>query len=283
MTTSDSIARLLLNMPPGVEIGGRFFWQARELLGPNFFLLGKDQKKHDAFTNALLDTMLKCHAMAYHMSNFKEKERRFLEGIEANGEGIFRSHEMLFELEAFLFQLKSALDIGVKIIGILLPGRFRVQTFGGKGDTLMRGLNQYAHDHSAKQELVKGLQELLANDREAWLEQAINLRDEIGHYRTFADFNYHAVNHVDTRTIRKPRVCGMPPVEYMELVYKNCLEFLQDFICLSIGLALPASFTVGVRSGGVCSVGEPLAFYIKFGLGHGKMELSDSSDAQGLA
>lgn len=255
-------------MPPGFEISGRLFWQAQELLGPNFFLLGKDREKHDAFTNAVLDTMLKCHAMEYHMANFKEKEKRFLEGIEAGGDGIFRSHEMLFEFEAFLFQLKSALDIGVKIIDILLPGRFSVKTFRNKGEALRNGLNQYERDLSAKIDLVKGLQELLADDREAWLEQAIDLRDQIGHYKTFADFNYHAVNHGNTRTIRKPIVCGMTPAEYMELVYKNCVEFLQDFICLSIGLALPASFTIGTRSDGACSVGEPLASYIKFGLVH---------------
>lgn len=277
-TVTDSVARLLLNMPHGFEISGRLFWQARELLGANFFLLGKDQKKHDAFANALLDTMLKCHAMEYHMANFKKKENRFLESIEAGEDGIYRSHEMLFEFEAFLFQMKSALDIGVKIIGILLPGRFGVQTFGDKGEKLRRGLNQYGRDRSAKQDLVKALQELLADDREAWLEQAINLRDEIGHYRTFADFNYHAVNHGGARTIRKPTLCGMQPAEYMELVYKNCLEFLQDFICLSIGLVLPGSFTVGVRSDGPCSVGEPLASYIKFGLARGEEELSDSFD-----
>lgn len=35
----DSVARLFLNMPPGFEISGRLFWQARELLGTNLLSL----------------------------------------------------------------------------------------------------------------------------------------------------------------------------------------------------------------------------------------------------
>lgn len=273
MIASDSIARLLLNMPPGFEIGGRFFWQAQELLGPNFWLLGKDQARHDKFANALLDTMLKCHAMEYHLANFKQLEKQFLEGIETDGEGIFRSHKMLFEFEAFLFQVKSALDIGVKIIGVLIPNRFSVKTFRDKGEALSRGLEQYERDSSAKPDLPRELREMLQEDREAWLEQAINLRDQIGHYKTFADFNYLAVNHGGTRSIRKPTFSGMTPIEYMELTYKNCLEFLQDFICLSIGLALPQAFTISTGSDGPCSVGEPLASYIKFHLVSTKSEV----------
>lgn len=266
MIASDSVARLLLNMPSGFEIGGRFYWQARELLGDNFFLLGREESRRKAFTDALLDTMLKCHALEYHLGRYRELEKSFLAMIDEAGDGIFRSHQMLFEFEAFLFQLKSALDIGVKLIGVLVPRRFRVQTFGDKGEALRRGLEQYERDKSANKELARGLIDMLQADREQWLEQAISLRDTIGHYRTFADFNYHSVNHGSTRTIRKPTVAGMAPVEYMELTYKNCLEFLQDFMCLSIGLALPAPFTISTNADGPRNVGEPIASYIKFGL-----------------
>ena len=273
MIATEAIARLLLNMPPGFEIGGRFYWQAQELLGPNFMLLGRNDKKREEFTNALLDTMLKCHAMQYHLTNFKEHEKYFLEMIEKSGDGIFRSHKMLFEFEAFLFQLKSALDVGVKIIGILVPGRFQVRTFGSKGDHLIRGLEQYERGNSAKRELSKAIREMLLADREAWLEVAINLRDKIGHYKTFADFNYHAVNLGSQRTIRKPTFSGMTPVEYMETTSANCLEFLQDFICLSIGLALPRSFTISTNKLAPCSIGEPIASYIKFRLASVKSEV----------
>ena len=264
MIATESIARLLLNMPPGFEIGGRFFWQAQEILGPNFMLLGSDAARRDAFTNALLDTMLKCHAMNYHLDNFKSLEKQFLEMIENDGDGIYRSHKMLFEFESFLFQLKSALDIGVKILGILVPNQFSVRTFRDKGEGLRKGLAQYALDSSSKTDLVETLRKMLQEDREQWLETAINMRDTIGHYRTFADFNYHSVNLENKRSIRKPTFSGMSPTEYMNITSQNCIEFLQDFICLSIGLALPANFTVTTKANGPCSVGEPIASYVKF-------------------
>lgn len=266
MIASESTARLLLNMPPGLEICGRFFWQAQELLGENFMLLGSDNIKRDAFTNALLDTMIKCHSMEYHLGNFKELERQHISLIESNKGGITHAHNLLFEFEAFLFQLKSALDIGTKIIGILIPNRFKTKTFAQKGEHLERGLEQYERDHSAKPELPKALREMLKADREKWLEQAINLRDTISHYRTFADFKYQIVTTQNEKTVQKPTFSGLTPIEYMELSYRNCLEFLQDFICLSIGLALPSCFSICTNSTSPCRVGEPLASYIKFRL-----------------
>jgi len=258
-----------MNMPSDLEISGRLFWQARELLGPNldFLRLGFVRGLHEAFLNALLDTMLKCNAMRYHVVNFEALERNFLASIELADDGIHRSHSMLFELEAFLFQMKSALDLGVKMLGALLPGRFRTSTFEAKGNSLVRALRQYRNDGSSKKDLVDGLIQVLCDDREAWLEQAINLRDQLAHHKTFAEFNYLARNLPNQRSVRKPMICGIPPLEYMHLTYRKCIEFLQDFMCFSIGLSLPTPFSVGVRADGPCSVGEPLSDYVKFGLG----------------
>ena len=59
----------------------------------------------------------------------------------------------------------------------------------------------------------------------------------------------------------------MEPLKYINLIYQNCIEFIQDFMCLSIGLYLPEKLFVGVKKEGPYNVGEPLSKYIKFGFG----------------
>lgn len=264
MTAAAGIGRLLVNMPGDLEISSRIFWQLREILGDNFALLRLDESRNEAFTNSILDTMLKLHAMRHHLKNFEALELQYLASVKASSDGIFRTHRMLFEFEAFLFQLKSTLDVAVKVLGVLFPGRFSVKTFKGKGETLCKGLEQFKRDKSVKTEPADDLIKILRDDRDSWLEHAISLRDTIGHYKTLADFNYHAVNHGDTRTIKKPVIAGTTPQDYLNLTYQNCIEFVQDFICMSIVLYLPAQFYL---VNGAPRVGEPVAQYIKFGLG----------------
>jgi len=265
MIASAGMARLLLNLPDDLEISGRVFWQLREILGDDFMLIGLfDKDKRDRFTGVVLDTMLKLHAMRHHMQNFAALESQYLHQIEESGVGVFRTHCMLFEFEAFLFQMKSALDIAVKALGVLLPNRFPVKTFRDKGEALCGALEKYKHDKSAKANLADDLIGIIRSDREAWLEQAISLRDKVGHYKTLADFNYHAVNLGTTRTIRKPRIAEMEPLPYLQLTYQNCIEFIQDFLCIAVALSLPSHFSLSASKP---SVGEPLSQYIKFGLG----------------
>ena len=264
---NTGIEKLIMNMPDDLEISGRFFWQAKELLGSNFAVFLKDERQREHFTNVLMDTMLKCHAMKYHKEAYETIERDYIEFVRTGVDGWYRSHIMLFELEAFLFQVKSSLDIGVKVLDLLFPKRFKTSTFEKKGSSLICGLKQYKKDSSAKGELVDKLIRLLQDDREAWLEQAITLRDTLSHFRTFAEFNYQCVRADGRESVVIPKVAGMEPVEYMALTYQNCIEFLQDFICIAVGLFLPPTFSVGVRaSNQPASVGEPLAQYVKFGL-----------------
>ena len=260
------LAKLLLNMPPDAEITGRLFWQAREPLGPELKVFLREQIQREKFVNILLDTMIKCHAMQHHISNFVALEQRFIAHVESGGHALESGHELLFELEAFLFQVKSSLDIGIKMLSVLLPGRFATATFTDKGARLISGLEQFDRDKYAKHELVSHLIGMLHDDREAWLEQAITLRDTMSHFKTFAEFQYRSVSIEGKAKCASPRIAGLGPTDYINCTYRNCIEFLQDFMCLTIGLFLPPNFSVGLRSGSTCSVGEPLAQYIKFGL-----------------
>lgn len=271
MNTAAGIGRLLINMPDDFEISGRIFWQLREMLGENFFLLRLDESANSAFASSILDTMLKLHAMRHHLESFENLETQYLAAIESAPDGIHRTHRMLFEFEAFLFQLKSSLDVAVKILDVLFPGRFGTKTFKDKGEAICKCLEQLKRDKSTKTDVADSLISVLRSDRESWLEQAISLRDTISHYRALADFNYHAVNLGDRRTIKSPNIAGMPPREYLRLTYQNCIEFLQDFICISVVLYLPSQFALAKGSP---SIGTPMSQYIKFGVGLSKQAQS---------
>lgn len=74
-------------------------------------------------------------------------------------------------------------------------------------------------------------------------------------------------------------IAGLNVLTYMKTTYSNCLEFIQDFMCLVIGMFLPKGLTIGIPETNVSSLGEPLKQYIKFALGSTAASV-DSSDSR---
>lgn len=206
-----------------------------------------NSKKFDRLFPVVQDVMVKLQALKYHLSNYENKEKSHIDHIAVKYESFpnvtHSAYDLLFELEAFLFQFKSTLDISVKIIEVLLPKRFKTHTFGKKGELLIKGLNNYLNDKAARKDTVSRLVKMLEYDKTSWLEQIINLRDTISHYKTFNDYNYHAKIINDNLEIIKPLLPGIEveAYEYMQISYYNCLDFVRDFISLSIELILPPS------------------------------------------
>jgi hypothetical protein len=262
----------ILKMPFDIEIMGRLYYQARELLlNSGFDIFNPKAEEKYKFISILLDVMIKISAMKYHVKNYEDHEAICIEQIK--GESSAKSHisiqayGLLFELEAFMFQMKSVLDLSVKLIGALFPNRFKTKTFGDKGENLIRGLENFRNDKNAKKEIVDSIISMVKDDQNSWLEQAINLRDTLAHFKTIAGYNYQAKKMGDELEIIMPRIAGLNVLLYMKTTYSNCLELIQDFMCLVIGMFLPKGLTVSVRNFNVSSIGEPLNQYIKFALG----------------
>ena len=260
----------LSKMPFDLEIMGRLYYQARELLlshGFDFFKPKEDER--DKFISILVDVVIKISAMKYHLKNYEQHETICIEQLKArcgaNSHISLNAYELLFELEAFMFQMKSALDLAVKFIEVLFPHRFKTKTFGDMGEDLIKGLEKFKKDKNAKKEIVDSIILMIGDDQKSWLSQAITLRDSLNHFKTIAGYNYQAKKIGDRCEISVPRIAGLDVLTYMETTYSNCLEFIQDFMCLVIGMFLKG-FTVGVRTTNVSSFGEPLNQYIKFAL-----------------
>jgi len=261
----------LLKIPFDLEILGRLYYQARELLlSHGFDVFNPKTEQNNAFISKLLDVMIKISAMKYHMKNYENQEALCIGQIRSecsvNSHISMEAYELLFELESFMFQMKSALDLSVKLIEAFFPNRFKTHTFGDRGEDLIRGLEKFKKDKNAQIEIVDSIISMVRDDQNSWLKQAINLRDTLAHYKTIAGYNYQAKRIGGELEIMIPTIAGQNALSYMQTTYSNCLEFIQDFMCLVIGMFLPKGLAVGVRNMEVSIVGDPLDQYIKFGL-----------------
>lgn len=259
-----------LKMPFDLEIMGRLYYQARELLlGYAFDVFKPKTQERDKFISILLDVMIKISAMKYHLKNYEQHETLCIEQLKAkcgaNSHISLQAYELLFELEAFMFQMKSVLDLAVKFLEALFPHRFKTMTFGEKGEDLIKGLEKFKKDKNAKKEIVDSIISMIKDDQTSWLKQAITLRDSLNHFKTIAGYNYQAKKMGDKWEIIVPKIARLNVLTYMKKIYSNCLEFIQEFMCLVIGMFLKG-FTVGMRTTNMSSFGEPLNQYIKFGL-----------------
>jgi hypothetical protein len=218
----------------------------------------------------LLDVIIKISAMKYHLKTYERHEALCIKQLEAkcspNSHISLQAYELLFELEAFMFQMKSALDLAVKFLEVFFPHRFKTKTFGDLGEDLIKGLEKFKKDRNAKKEIVDSIISMIRDDQTSWLKQAITLRTSLSHFKTIAGYNYQAKRIGDKWEITVPKIARLNVFKYMETTYSNCLEFIEDFMCLVIGMFLKG-FTVGIRTANVSSLGEPLNQYIKFGLG----------------
>jgi hypothetical protein len=135
------------------------------------------------------------------------------------------------------------------------------------GEDLIKGLEKFKKDKNAKVEIIDSIISMIRDDQKTWLKQAITLRTSLNHFKTIAGYNYQAKRSGDKWEILVPRIAGLNVLTYMETTHSNCLKFIQDFMCLVIGMFLPKGLSVGVSETNVSSVGEPLNQYVKFGLG----------------
>lgn len=251
----------LHNWPIEEEISGRLYMQALQ------FINALNEKEKKDFLSLLMQVMVKVQSLKYHLNEYQNKEECHIQHVitENNPHVTVAALDLLYELEAFLFQLKSSLDLSVKFFDVLFPGRFRVQTFGNKGNDLIKGLEKFKKQRGVRVATVDSIISMIQEDQKKWLTTAVKLRDDVAHYKTFLDYHYRIQKDGEKTFVYPPVVSGMSVFEFMNLIYKNSLDFIQDFMCLAIELSLPAVFIVGLTTDPL--VEEPYKKYIKFGLG----------------
>ena len=186
----------------------------------------------------------KLHAVKYHLNNYEraEKERVTQFGHDYSPPtGVQMTTEeprLIYEVEAFLFQTKSCLDV---LSWALKPVfGFKHCSFGDEGDVLIRQLS-----NNCPQGLVghaQRLVKLIEDAQEEWVAELVKMRDEVTHVSRLEGF---------TCFVRDPYVGGgtasihyptMPntrrALEYCGDVWQKLLRFSQAFLTLTIEAAV---------------------------------------------
>lgn len=222
------------------ELCGRIYCQVMNLSVDA--TLGAQKER---FLDHAFDAMHKLSATRYHLDNYIRIERQHAERLRR----IFKKHpgqreeafELIYELEAFLFQVKSSLDMLVKLIDPVIGDRtVRTQTFGDKGDAVVKGLEQYKKRNDANTRAADDLISVVKDDKDAWLARVVALRDTVAHFKGLRHYQFEPVRLPDGGVgVQPPRFNGVDTVGFMRLAYANNIAFHQDFMCLTLALKVP--------------------------------------------
>lgn len=225
------------------EIGGMIYLQMCHLK-IDFIL--KDQRED--FLDSILAIMHKLHVTKYHMNNYIAIQKEQLQQCQASfGKGDYTTREaleLIYELEAFLFQVKSSLDMMVKLL-IPIVGKdiVHTKTFGDKGKKVIKGLEKFREKSGVNISAISNLIELIKSDKDSWLEWVVDIRDELNHIRGLRDYGFEQRKLPDGKlAILKPCFKNMNTVDFMNLVYSKNLGFHQDFIAYSLAIKAPPTF-----------------------------------------
>lgn len=230
---------------------------------------------HDdgVFFSHAFSVMHKLNATMYHKENYKRIEaNRHREAKNALRKGNYIPQEelaLIFELEAFLFQVKSSLDMLAKLlIPVVGKDTVHTQTYGDKGEKIIKGLEQYKAKKDVNIKAVDNLITLMRYDKDCWLEMVVNIRDELNHRKGLRNYIFVPVELPNgTRVIKKPKFKRMNAVEFLELICANNIQFQQDFMAVAIAIKSPLPLIsippeVGKEKFN-CDIGR----YVKYGWG----------------
>ena len=203
----DNISFTSKRIHTNPEINARIYAQLCHLF-PDAFL---DETVKTLFFTHVFQVMHKLHATEYHLKNYrrieKEQTEQSLRLFKRSPTERREALELIFELEAFLYQVKSSLDMLVKLmIPILAPHKVSTETYSNKGDALVKGLEAYKHRSDSNKEAADSLIDLIKHDKENWIERVVGIRDELNHKKGLMGFQFEPILLPGSKlSVQKPR------------------------------------------------------------------------------
>jgi len=153
-----------------------------------------EKKENKRLSEKLVDCRHKLYAVKYHLLTIKKEIKERVAEFEKNysaGSGIAFETEnprLVYETEAFLFQVKSSLDILVQGLGCVIPPLKSMHSFKSKnidgvehsGGSVITALRKNGFESLGK---------LFESHRGEWIQELVDMRDTITHYSRLRHFH----------------------------------------------------------------------------------------------
>lgn len=231
MTQKFSLNKIVSDM----EISRKIYLQYCDLKDA----INLEEKKKEEIGICVVETMKKLESVKYHKGNLlkiisDEKENQKTLTPKYNCTHIDLTTGAEKELEAFLMQGKSCLDVLIKIFKPLFE--ISLITFSEYGKKVVKSLENNLKNE--EKELSRGLIEMLKSD-EQWLKKWFkDERDTVSHYRSIISSGFVNIKDRDGNFVQKsPKTKeGVPFEKIVDMLYHNILSFCEDFIPLSLSI-----------------------------------------------
>jgi hypothetical protein len=105
--------------------------------------------------------------------------------------------------------------------------------------------------------------------RDSWLKEAVEIRDDVSHYRAAKEFVFMPVRTADgtldaSRPVFKHHGQTLAPLPLMERLFYSCADFCRDFMCRALNLRVPFYDLSPVDPARAVPVGGADAHFIKW-------------------
>lgn len=168
--------------------------QIEQLFTPIMLLVGQNNSElATRLSTKLLACKHKLYACTYHLDTIEKTVREQVEKFNkqyragAGAQTELENPILIYETEAFLFQVKSNLDVMIKALGLIVP-TLKNSAFKHSGN---RAKSDYKAGGKIIQQLTRSGESDLANlfetHRKQWIQQLTIMRDTITHEAALRD------------------------------------------------------------------------------------------------
>ena len=204
---------------------------------------------------------IKLCALRYHRKKYEElqKKRNCEISADSNISALIQKGlkicelEMLYEVEAFFFQFKSALDMLVKVLCPIAGNNAKnFHTYGSLGKDVITQLNELKKNK--KLNLTAGridwLIEEIEKVKSPWMESVIRIRDTFSHYKSEIALGFEWDKEVGR--VKVPHATtdnGTSPLNFeMDKLTESLINYCANFIAISISCAFPVTTSIQIMS-----------------------------------
>jgi len=214
-----------------------------ESVSPDIDKLNISDNAKREFKERTSDIDHKLYAVKYHLNNYEQAESDEIKEFSKNDKPpagvqmMIEEPRLIYEVEAFLFQTKSCLDMLSKVIEPVFD--FGDCSFDKMGDQLIKQLRNKCSPllTTYAEKIIK----LIENAQEAWIVELIEMRNIITHRSKLQGFNCFMQDPYmggDIATIHYPTMPNKRrALEYCQDVYEKLLSFCEEFLKLTLGAA----------------------------------------------